>query len=184
MESKVYVTGTGRSGTTFLMVLFTYLGLDTGYTPDTIQIYKSCSAGMERNYSDVPYIIKDPNIILKIDEIVREFNIDHVFIPVRDYDDAAVSRVNLRGGPGGLWHAGNFEEQRLFYFKIMAEYLFFMTKYDIPTTFISFERMVSSPEYLYDKLGFVLGGVGFDEFKVAYDSASVLSRRKESGPKT
>lgn len=33
----VVITGTGRTGTTFLVALFTHLGLDTGLLPDEVE---------------------------------------------------------------------------------------------------------------------------------------------------
>jgi hypothetical protein len=48
---KVLITGTGRSGTTFLVQLLTELGLDTGYTPKNVDanIDGHCHAGLERD---------------------------------------------------------------------------------------------------------------------------------------
>ena len=35
MKHKVYISGTGRCGTTFLVIILSYLGLNTGYTKET-----------------------------------------------------------------------------------------------------------------------------------------------------
>ena len=170
---KVYITGTGRTGTTFLMLIFTYLNLDTGFTIDNYQkgipenAY-NCKSGLERNYNEKPYILKNPQYISNFEEIVKFADIDCVIIPMRDYAEAAHSRfrVNLR------WKADNVKQQEEWYHKAIAEYILTMTKYDIPTLFIDFERMVTSSRYLYEKLNKVIGHISFAEFDKAYTSAT------------
>jgi len=39
MEKKIFITGTGRCGTTFLMRLFTLLGYKTGFSPGELKDY-------------------------------------------------------------------------------------------------------------------------------------------------
>ena len=84
--------------------------------------------------------------------------------------------------PGSLWHANNEAEQLQFYHEIMETYLFYMTKYDINTIFLDFDRMVNSRSYLYDKLGFILKekSINFDTFSLVYDEVTKLSIEKTS----
>ena len=179
-ERKVYITGTGRSGTTFLIILLTHLNLDTGFKPGNFNtaIDRRCNSGMEKNYNSAPYIIKSPHFMQTFQKIVEKVDIDHVIIPIRNYEDAAGSRERYGNGAGGLWGAKNKAEQVNFYHKIMAEYLLWMTRYDIPTIFIDFDRMVNSSEYLYEKLKPILKNIDYQVFKVAYMKATQHQKRK------
>ena len=58
---KIYITGTGRCGTTFLIKLFTFLNFDTGFNKDNYYQYISshCNSGMERSYDSEFKIIKN-----------------------------------------------------------------------------------------------------------------------------
>ena len=89
-------TGTGRCGTTFLIKLFTFLNYDTGYNINNYNkyIFKNCNSGMEKEYNSKEYIIKNPNIIVNIKNIISDnkINIKTVIIPIRDYNDSACSR--------------------------------------------------------------------------------------------
>jgi hypothetical protein len=182
-REKIYITGTGRSGTTFLIKLFTFLGFDTGYTEDTYDkfIFKNCNSGMERHYSAHRYVIKNPTIIVDIEAIVADPNIKikYIIIPIRDYKDSAQSRA--RHGvmtSGGLWHAQTVSEQMLFYHTIMANYLYSMTAHDLPTIFLSFDKMISDKQYLFNALKVILDekNINFDRFSKIYDIVSVHSR--------
>lgn len=55
---KILITGTGRSGTTFLIKLFSFLNFNTGYNKNNYKQYISnnCNSGMERNYKENYYI--------------------------------------------------------------------------------------------------------------------------------
>ena len=43
-----------------------------------------------------------------------------------------------------------------YYREIVSEYIYFMTKYDINTIFIYFDRMITDKKYLFDKLKTIL----------------------------
>lgn len=175
---KLYIGGTGRSGTTFLILILSLLGVDPNSNGErALKQIPSGKSGFEVGEhtpeKDIPYIVKSPGYITKIDAIVQKHHIDYFIIPIRNYKDAAKSRDNIGAGiPGGLWAATNAEEQELFYYKIMAEYLYKMTVYDVPTIFINFDKMVSDDKYLFDKLKPVLKDRSYEEFKVAYDKAT------------
>lgn len=178
---KTFITGTGRSGTTFLIILYTHLGLDTGFTESNYQnaIQPVCNSGMEKSYDYQPQIIKNPQIIHQIPEIINSgTDIRLIIIPIRDYEKSAHSRVRIGNGAGGLWNANNQEEQVSYYHKIMAEYLVYMVDYNIPTIFVSFEQMISSPEYLYNKLKPSLQDISYDKFLEAYNKATEHQTKK------
>jgi hypothetical protein len=56
------ISGTGRAGTTFLVVLLTRLGLDTGFAEETMMIDEIARAGLEHAFIEPtsPYLIKSP----------------------------------------------------------------------------------------------------------------------------
>ncbi|MCA9750220.1 MAG: hypothetical protein KC414_14015, partial [Romboutsia sp.] len=75
---KIIITGTGRSGTTFLMILLTFLGLDTGFTKNNFNKYISpkCNSGMEFiKLNKKQKIIKYPGFTDKFDEIIKHTKI-------------------------------------------------------------------------------------------------------------
>jgi hypothetical protein len=181
---KIYITGTGRCGTTFLIKLLSFLNLDTGYNKDnyTFFIDKSCNSGMERIYKENFSIIKNPNIMFNISHIINDktIKIKKVIIPIRDYNVSANSRVSYQNKPGGLWFAKDEKTQLSFYKHIMSNYIYFMTKYDIPTLFLDFDRMISDKEYLFEKLSFILDetNITFDTFSSVYDEVTLTSKSK------
>jgi hypothetical protein len=184
-NQKIYITGTGRCGTTFLIKLFTFLGYNTGYTKKNFQrfIFKNCNSGMERLYHASPYVIKNPNILCDIETIINDkrVSIKTVVIPIRDYKLSASSRQKHGTGPGGLIEgAQNEDEQLAIYNKLMANYVYIMTKYDINTIFIDFDRMVNDKMYLFTKLKSIMDekNISFDLFSSEYDVVSETSRPK------
>ena len=50
MQSKyLVISWTGRTGNTFLIQLLTNLGIDTGFTPETLRVYKYARACLEND---------------------------------------------------------------------------------------------------------------------------------------
>lgn len=189
---KLYIGGTGRAGTTFLSLILHTLGINETnpnwkYVPDTpLPRVPKGKSGLEVGEftpeKNIPYLVKCPGYITKIDNIIQKHHIDYFIIPIRNYVDAAKSREKIGGGkPGGLWSAKNAEEQEIFYHKIIAEYLYKMTLYDIPTIFINFEKMVSDDNYLFEKLKPVLkNNITYDDFKIVYNQATEHQTYREN----
>lgn len=181
---KIIISGTGRAGTTFIMKIFSYLGLDTGFSPKDFEQFvdKQCNAGLELfvhllNGLHVPYIIKSPLFLEHVEETLSKIVIDYVIIPIRDFNKSAESRFKNNNNPtraGVLWNATDVESQKNFYYKIIAEYVLLMEKHDIPTIFIDFDKMIVNPEYMYKKLKPVLDihNKPFIDFHRAYIVAS------------
>jgi hypothetical protein len=100
-SQHVVVTGTGRSGTTFLVELLTHLGLDTGFNPDELEVKKDkiANAGLEvaLGQKELPYIVKSPWFCDYAKEMLgrSDIKINHVFIPIRDVHQAAESRRDV-----------------------------------------------------------------------------------------
>lgn len=184
----VIISGTGRAGTTFLVQLLTELGLDTGFPHARAQIYDNANAGMEydiRNAQNAPYIVKSPGLCDYLDEALQgdDIVIDHAIVPMRDLYSAAQSRreVDSKAAPGldvvpgGLWprmekglHASINQEWILA--GKLYNLMYTLAKYDIPVLLLLFPRFVNDPEYLYQKLRFLLGTISYSAFLEAFDA--------------
>ncbi len=178
------ISGTGRAGTTFLVQLLTALKLETGFDDPSSDIYPNCNAGMERDLRapDAPYIVKSPWLCDYLGELLlgNQVVIDHAIVPVRDLYAAAESRrsvsskntdpaIRLDDVPGGLWHTTVPENQEHILTEQLYKLLSVLARYDIPLTLLHFPRLVMDPEYLYGKMGFLLGEVGFEKFRQAFN---------------
>jgi hypothetical protein len=183
-KHHVVITGTGRAGTTFLVQLYTALGLPTGFSNPFENFYANCSAGMEWDIRrpDAPYIVKNPDLCDYLDALLEQGDIviDHALIPVRNLYSAAESRrdVNRRtfphssatviGVPGGLWHVVTPEHQELVLTLQLYKVMFALTKHNVPTTLLHFPRFINDPEYLYSKLAATLTGIDYERFLEAF----------------
>lgn len=152
----IVITSTGRSGTTFLILLYTYLGFKTGFDDKNMKgyIYKNCNSGLEKRDGDIGKleVVKNPIFLYKMNELKREY-ISWVVIPIRDFAKSAKSREYHNKDAGGLMGgAKNWQEQVSVYNNYMSRYIQDMVKYEIPSVFIDFEKMTQDPNYLYHKL--------------------------------
>jgi hypothetical protein len=179
---KIFITGTGRCGTTFLIKLFSFLDFDTGFHRHNYEgaIHKNCNAGMERTYYSKFRIIKNPRVLTDISQILedKQVKISTIIIPIRDFKISAQSRARFGQEPGGLWNAADEESQVRFYNEIMSNYLYHMVKHDIHTVFLDFDTMFSNKRYLFDKLRFILDerNISFEAFSSVYDEVSSTSK--------
>lgn len=181
---KTLITGTGRCGTTLLIKLFSFLNFDTGFNKENYKSFISnkCNSGMERHYTENYSILKNPKFIVNIEHILNDkknISIKNVIIPIREYKLSAASRKkNGDYADGGLWCANNVQEQIIFYNKIMANYNYFMTKYDINTIFINFDKMINDKLYLFNKLKCLFDekNITFELFSDTYDEVTGTSK--------
>lgn len=177
---KILITGTGRSGTTFLVALLTELGCDTGFSKENYMdhVFKNCLGGLEHPSvtKDNAFILKNPYFCIQIPEIINDgFNIKMIYIPFRDINFVANSRKKHGiGAAGGVWLTDNpdAQEEKLYYAlgKLISDVVF----YSIPFEFINFDRMISSPKYLFEKLNHVIPAISFEEFCSAYNKITPL----------
>lgn len=177
---KILITGTGRNGTTFLIRLFTELGFDTGFNKKNYHkhIAKNCNAGMEKDWDAESYIVKNPEFCTKIDEIMKYFHIDMVFIPMRDLEEVAISRIKNGRLCGGLWNTTKPSEQK----DILASKVGYLMEglilNDIPHTFLKFPKFVEDHEYTYNKLLPFVKHIDVNQFKkVFYELAEKTKSR-------
>ena len=199
-KNHVVVTGTGRAGTTFLIELFTHLGLDTGFTPDTVDDnkFQQANAGLEHQIgSDLcPYIAKDPSFCDYADDVFarEDLLIEHIFIPIRSIESVAASRRHNEKEhikemsfkeklcfftkpyliPGGLvgTHSHTKGTQEAILIQKLFGLLLQVSHYHIPVTFIQFPYMISHPEYLYQKLSPVISHISLADFKNIYNKTA------------
>lgn len=164
--NHLIITGTGRTGTTFLVQLMTELGLDTGFTSSNAVIYPECDAGMEHDLSapDAPYIVKSPHLCVSLDQVLRDnpkIVVDHAIVPIRSLYEAAESRRDVArrnpdklpyAVPGGLWGTTDPNEQEQALTLLFYKLVHTLVVHQIPTTFVEFPRIVRDPDYLCAQL--------------------------------
>jgi len=192
----VVITGTGRSGTTFLVELLTHLGLDTGFTLERLQakIHKVARAGLEHDIrrENCPYIVKAPAFCEYAEEVIRrsDIAIEHVFVPMRDLYSAAESRrfvenstlsgasflerlalnetqQELIGGLVGTTSTELGAQEEILLRRIYA-LLLAISEAAVPVTFIRFPRLVKDCPYLFEKLRPILQDVKYESFAAVF----------------
>jgi hypothetical protein len=192
----VVITGTGRSGTTFLVELLTHLGLDTGFTLERLQakIHKVARAGLEHDIrrENCPYIVKAPAFCEYAEEVIRrsDIAIEHVFVPMRDLYSAAESRrfvenstlsgasflerlalnetqQELIGGLVGTTSTELGAQEEILLRRIYA-LLLAISEAAVPVTFIRFPRLVKDCPYLFEKLRPILRDVKYESFAAVF----------------
>lgn len=172
---KVIITGTGRAGTTFLVRLLTELGLDTGYTNQnwSRDYFPHCEAGLEHDLArpNLPYIIKNPALCDQLESILAAgtVTIDHAYIPIRELEAAAASRVRVGGAngnvPGGLLKTSDPSGQKAALAEMFHRLVLTLVAREIPHTFLLFPRFVCDADYAYSKLQFLVREIPLDDFR-------------------
>jgi hypothetical protein len=166
-QGRIFISGTGRAGTTFLIRLLTKMGEDTGFEGDLLEhpsYFPSANAGLELDIfkKDNPRIVKSPFLCDQVDTVLSTgMRIDHVIIPVRSFHEAAASRerIQIEGDlrnaedvPGGLWDVTPGMTQEEVLRKKFSTLVEALVRNEIPMTFMSFPRLACDPEYLFVKL--------------------------------
>ena len=166
MKHHIAISGTGRAGTTFLMQLFTELGLNTGFAKTSINNLPTQSyGGLERSIYDpnAGYIVKDPHICDYMADIVRNeaITIDHLIVPIRALNHAAESRRRVQAlgcADGSLWGTNSMQEgaQEQVLANKLYGLLLAAAGAHIPVTLLQFPRLALDADYLFTKLAFML----------------------------
>jgi hypothetical protein len=90
---KILITGTGRSGTTFLIKLFTFLEYDTGYTKDNFHNYIDKGCKMKNPWKKILQNAKGGQALNEmhqskgINRKVKKFTINEEDINIDDYSN-------------------------------------------------------------------------------------------------
>lgn len=162
----IFITGPGRSGTSFLMQLLTRLGMDTGFEPYNERYSDVIRAGCELSLSffheleGAPKYIKGPTwaYYLKYMVVNQRADVEHVVMPLRDLTESAISRLDA-----GLQFMMDKEYVQLpgeHVVEVQENILAMLTGkvleacylYEIPLTLMSFPRLVQDEQYCYDKM--------------------------------
>ena len=182
---KLLITSTGRSGTTFMMLLYIFLEIPSNYTKENynkeLSRFYISNCGLENDYLSQGYVVKNPKFMYSIPEIHNKTNIKYIVFPHRNFKDSAESRERLsqRTPNGGLWNAKDAKTQQEFYHKIYKIFLLDITRFQIPTIFIDFHKFIHSPQYLYEKLQpTFLQPISYEQFELAYYQATDVHHRK------
>lgn len=180
MPHHCLISGTGRAGTTFLVILLTRLGVDTGFTRESATNDNVAHAGLEHTSIEPasPYLIKSPWLCDQIDDAIKRdpsLVIDCALVAVRDLEAAAASRADVQlrktgspSGPsvgGGLWLTSDPSAQQTVLERQLSTLIVSLARHDIPVVLLWYPRLVKEPDYLYGKLKFLLRDVSFDAFE-------------------
>jgi hypothetical protein len=189
-KGHVIISGTGRAGTTFLVQLLTELGLDTGFSDPYVRFREDRNAGMEwnrQNIASAPYILKSPALCDELGPLLKkekDFVIDHAIIPIRDLYSAAESRRFVQGkGVSHFlmsrpflgvkkWGIRRPKEQESVLAQYFYQLLYTLAEHNIPTTLLYFPRLAKDPEYLFEKLNFLLKNIPYEKFVQAFQKIS------------
>lgn len=193
LHGRVFISGTGRAGTTLLVQLLTALGLNTGFQTAAAgdadhgdgegSYFDIARAGFERDpfRPENPFVVKTPFLCDQLDDVLASgIEISHLIIPVRRLEEAAESRRYVQrqttGRPdgaavaGGLWGTNDARSQE----SVLAEKFIRLVeagaRNDIPMTFLAFPRFTRDAGYTFNQLRFLLPMMRFETFRAIFDS--------------
>ena len=175
---KIIITGPGRSGTTFLIQLLTRLGMDTGFSPESETYLTGIRAGCEwpieinvgeetndeirANIEAAPRVLKSPNWSLALKYLLLNdlIDVEHVFVPIRDLNVAARSRLDV----GLDWMVldslegdERVQDQANILAMVLGRVIEACFLWEVPCTMLHFPTIVTDPGYCHSKLAPVLG---------------------------
>jgi hypothetical protein len=193
------ISGTGRTGTTFLVEMFMHLGLETGFKPEELHLFrdKRARAGLELDVrtEGSPYVVKSPDFCDYAEEVIQrgDIVIDHVFIPMRDLQAAAESRRQVtkdalselpplkrmvksifrpKGAAGGLWQTKRRGNQEQVLLEKLYKLVLALSDSRVPVTLLRYPRLVKDCSYLYEKMSPVLKNVSEEQFRTVFEKVA------------
>ena len=175
------------------MRLLTRLGEDTGFTPEKDGYREDWRAGCEcqvivrilngdiirANLASAPRILKSPDWAFVLKNLVRNgwMQVDHVFIPFRDLDVTARSRLDV-GLDWMMDPGGTAEERETAQANIhglaLGRTLEACWVCGIPHTVMMFPHFVRDADYCYERLS-----RAFDPERTRFDEAFAELARPE-----
>jgi len=166
VKDKIIITGPGRAGTSFLVMLLTRIGFDTGFKPYQETFDEKVRAGCEKSLfldgdfkEDKKKIEKAPRILKAPDYsfVLKNFcqsgimKISHVIIPIRDFKESVKSRLNV-GLRWSLEDDEGAEEQERIIAEALGRAIEACVICKIPCTILVFPDLVKNCDYLYSQL--------------------------------
>jgi hypothetical protein len=187
MQPKVVITGTGRSGTSFLVQLLTQLRQDTGFRHAHEKWDEATKRGLEWDVWDYPWnrlprFIKDPRLSTRLKELLgKGFLIEHVLVPVRSLEEAAESRLRrkVQWGDPDFKDADAVGGLKNLLAQVLGQLTADLITLDIPHTFLKYPLLAQDGDYLWEKISFLLTGVKREIFLWAFDGLSYFRRTDE-----
>jgi glycosyltransferase involved in cell wall biosynthesis len=189
-KSHILIGGDGRSGTTFLVKLFTILGFDTGFQIDNLEAYidNVSRGGLEFRLFEhnLPEVVKTPDLHYDLtEENLLGKDIRAVIIPIRPFEDVISSRFfnstlawfdnNQKNViQGGISPGVNFSEQNYYLLNSFRQLIHRCLVLDMEIILLDFSRLISEPAYTYNKLQPIFNNknVSEEQFLGGYKLAS------------
>ena len=186
MKNKILITGTGRTGTSILVKLFTYLGMDTGFTNEEINIElnkdlnKKANAGLEKgDLNQDIRIHKAPCFAERIDEILSNHAVEHVIIPIRNLKHTAKSRENLSPDCGGFFgDCKTYKEQMIYNAMLLHNLIESLERNQINYTMLHFPKFLYEYKILYTKLEWLFAEYDVTPHKYATTMDAIVDFKK------
>lgn len=187
MSSKILVVGPGKCGTTYFMKLLSELGFDTGFPPTHCSVvteYKGKDKyhgfewnirGKHANKDIMPRIIKSPKLCLDLLERAKkwDWDIEHVYILLRDYKDVANHHWRFSGSRYPKINEEEFMEEYTTKAAVfVGEAVYQVVSAKIPYTFLTFPRIVTEPLYLWSHCPLLKDNISYGEFRDAFDKVA------------
>ncbi len=178
-KPHLFIAGTGRTGTSFLVQLLHVCGLETTISQGNVWLDEAANAGLETlpcEGGEHPYVVKSPWAYVYLEELLDNgLKLDAVILPIRSLNEAVSSRIILelqaqyrnKNHPSrvlnNVWHDNGFVPGGVTYSlepldqKRILCAAFYSTveacvQHDIPIVFIQFPRFANEPTYTYNKL--------------------------------
>ena len=188
-RNHLLISGTGRSGTSFLVRYLTALGLDTTLARqgDGAAWDQHANAGLEElpviDHRNWPYVVKTPWLHQLVEQLLADpqIHLDAVIIPVRPLMQVAASRVilELRAmHAANPWLADNDRPwgegwataggclmplEPIDQARLMAVGFFQLVERlvhaEVPIVWLAFPRLADDADYLFTRLAPLLPGV-------------------------
>lgn len=185
-RDHLFIAGTGRAGTSFLVRYLAQMGLETHVARyGTAGWHERANAGFEDLPIPgaahlLPYVVKSPWLTECIDDVLADpaIRMRAVIIPMRDLAEAATSRVVTErhaihanapfmawmrrpwttqgGAPGGVLYSLDAVDQARLLAVGFHVLVQRLVRADVPIIFLDFPRLVQDGAYLFDRLRPVL----------------------------
>jgi hypothetical protein len=179
---RYVVTGVGRCGTTFLMLILCKLGIDTGFDFESESHrckHKKCNSGFEAGNLSLT-VTKSPGYVLHKhmrDNIRKGY---FILLMQRSFSEVAASQERYQGTDGGCIPITHLKNHPQYLANLHDDFIKWMKENKVHYTNIDFHSAIQDPRYLYDKLKptGVIDNIDYPTFKSAWEIADNHQKRK------